>query len=158
MRTRRPARTAGALTIGLVAGTLMAVGATLPAAASDGDCSPAGDPPTLNAWYDQNNNYQGTRLAHREMIYHLATDVYETYGHDFRQIEVWERGGFLPPRRIECERKPAQPQPEPEQPQLVGGGDGFTTGVQFPSFGVTFWVTSTPRTGNVTVGDAEAVE
>lgn len=158
MRTQGRASMAGGLTVALVAGSLMAVGASLPAAASDGGCGPAGDLPTLNTWYDQNNNYQGTRLAHREQTYNLATDVYETYGHNFRQIEVWDRGGLLPPRRVECERKPAEPQPEPEQPQVIGGGGGFETGIQFPSFGITIWVTSTPNTGNVNVGEIEQVE
>ena len=154
-RSSRGIRFTGAAAAAVLLGAGAIVGVVSPAAAADGDCDPATTPPTLNTWYDGNGKYQGTRLAHRETSYHLYDDIYDTYGHNYRQVEMWERGGFLPPRRVSCERKPHTPQDQPEEPTITGTGGGYIS-VGFPTFGSSFiMVGSAPRKGRVDVGDIE---
>lgn len=154
-RSSRGTRIVGATAAAVLLGAGALVGMSSSAVADDGGCAPAGDPPTLNTWYNGNGKYQGTRLAHRESSYHLYEDVYDTYGHNYRQVEVWERGGFLPPRRVACERKPDTPQEEPEKPKVTGAGDGRIS-VSFPSFGRAFIMVGTPtREPRVEVGEVE---
>lgn len=139
-------------------GSLVAMGASSPAAASDSNCGPATALPVANTYYDNQNNYKGTRIAHQYNNVHLVDAVYDTYGPGYRQVEVWQAGGLLPPQRIACERKPSEPVKKPEEPAITPATGGWYS-VNFHQFGFrTFLVGSpAPRSGTVTVGEVEAL-
>lgn len=158
MSRRRLIRTiaGGAGALFLSAGFLVAGGS--PAAAT-GTCTNVTNLPTLNTWYDGNGNYQGTYRAYAENGYGHKTRVYDTYGPHFRQVEMWDEFDSMVPRLVSCVRKPHTPEPEPEEPQISGGGGRGATHVSFPRIGVGFSIHGgTGRKGTVTVGDAEQVE
>lgn len=160
MTRQRTNRSIGALAAGVLVGTGLIAGAASPASASDSECPPATTAPVLNTWYDAQGKYQGTYLAHREKYFYLHDDIYDTYGPNYRQIEVWERGSImLPDRRVSCVRKPHTPKVEPETPTVTGSGGGTYVNISFPGFGMSFTLdSSTAKKGRVDVGDIEMVE
>ncbi|QEO14014.1 hypothetical protein FLP10_05940 [Agromyces intestinalis] len=143
---------AGALVAGLLIGAA-------PAHASGSGCDSADRPPSANTWYDQSNNYRGTRSSYRYNTYHLSTVVYETFGPNYYQAEVWFEGGMQPPQRVDCQRKPDTPKPTQPNPQPMNVGGVAGGGVFLPTGGMTIWMSNPViRTGTVNVGQPTPVD
>lgn len=154
-------RTVSGFAVALLMSAGAVVGVGSPAAASDGNCAPASAPPKTTTWYDDDLKFQGTIVAHREVIVPRAyySAVYDTYGPAHRQVEVW-RGvyGHTPHIRISCERKPELPQQTTDTPIVTGLGGGQVR-IEFPRLrSVLHMPGSTPPKGKVEVGPVEQVE
>ncbi|MFK4729670.1 hypothetical protein ROT00_08305 [Agromyces mediolanus] len=145
----------------LLAATLVVLPATT-ASASDTGCGSAGaGAPVRNTWYTPSGHYQGTRMVYRDQVAGHATDVYETYGDGFRQIEVWDRNGYNPAsdQRTECYRQPAPPVAVPPEPVITERSGGWEVDIRFEGFHRTV---TAPRSwgnrggGEVRIGEIEA--
>ncbi|GLU88226.1 hypothetical protein [Agromyces sp. NBRC 114283] len=146
----------------LLAATLVALPATT-AVASETECdAPTAGAPVRNTWASPSGHYRGTRMVYRDQVIGHATDVYETFGDGYRQIEVWERNGYHPAadQRTECFRQPAAPVETPPEPVITERAGGWEVDIRFEGFHRTV---SAPKSwggtrggGKVRIGEIES--